>query len=462
MNGSATDSAAGDVNDVNDVNDVSGGGARPWLVGGLGWPHDELSAAGLRAQGHDATALGALDVDALERGRGALPRGQCAPMLYTTGALLRAVEAGGRPVDVLSVQSCGPCRYALFGKGWQGALRGRGLPEVRLRELGQSPDALAQELGHRGAAAALEILVVADVLVECANRLRPYELAAGSIDEAARAAGRAIANRIADGERPIEAARSQRAWHEGLWRVTERPLGRAVLIGEPWSLHVEGDGQLRLPSVLARAGVEVEVPPLALWLSYLLWQARTAPWGGGPGPDAARLASVRAAEAALATTMESACDAAGLAGFELPSMDELAELARPLLSPALRGGYGHLEVALAVRARRERRAHVVFSLKSFGCIPSSGVSDAIVPTALEGLPFLALEVCADGEAARESRLMMRVASALDEAERELDVACRGASLEREARAQLCFDPLAARFEVGERPYACSLACEAQR
>lgn len=434
-------------------------GPRQWLVGGLGWPHDELSAAALRAGGREASALGALDVDALERGRAALPRGQCAPMLYTTGALLRAVRERPSPVTVLSVQSCGPCRYALFSEGWRRALRQSELPEVRLTELGQSLSALTDELGRPGADLALDVLVVSDVLVECANRLRPHELSPDAIDGAARHAARAIGARVVAGEGPIDALRAEGAWHEGLWQVSPRPMARAALIGEPWSLHVEGDGQLRLPSVLARAGVEAEVPPFALWLAYLLWQARTAPWGARAAPSAATVAAVQLLEARLEGRLSAAAEAAGLGGFVVPAMDELAELAEPHLSPALRGGYGHLEVALAVRARQERRAHVVFSLKSFGCIPSSGVSDAIVPTALGALPFLSLEVCADGEAARESRLMMRVASALDEAQRELDEACAQAGLDADARARLDFDPLLGRHELGPRRYASTLACE---
>jgi len=62
------------------------------LVGGLGSPHDDLLAAALRGLGWSAATTGPFDADALDRGRAALPPGQCAPALYTTGALLRAAE----------------------------------------------------------------------------------------------------------------------------------------------------------------------------------------------------------------------------------------------------------------------------------------------------------------------------------------------------------------------------------
>ena len=148
--------------------------------------------------------------------------------------------------------------------------------------------------------------------------------------------------------------------------------------------------------------------------------------------------------------------------MQLPDLDAFEALAAPWLPSDVRGGYGHVEVALALRARAERRAHVVVSIKSFGCIPSSGLADAIVPAALahegDAMPFLALEVSHDGAAARESRLMMRVAGALREAERELETARASCP----ARALPIVDPLVGIHERGTRPYACTLACEVAR
>lgn len=420
------------------------------LVGGLGLPHDALVAATLRAGGVPAEPLGAMDAEAYERGRAALPRGQCAPMLYTTGALLRAAR-GRSGLRALNVQSCGPCRFALFGAGWAHALERAGLPPVELVSMEPS---LAAVLGAPAAPRAfappaplalLEAVAAADALAETAHRLRPYERAPGAVDEAARAATTETCARIERGEAPLDALSAVRGWSDGLWEVGPAPLARAVLVGEPWSVHVDGDGRLQLPRVLAAAGVELEIPLLGTWLAYLAWQGRRPGFGRRSALDLARVAAL---EARLAATYAAAADAAGLDDFALPDMDAVERAAAPHVSPAIRGGYGHVEVGLALLAAAARRAHFVISIKSFGCIPSAGITDAILPTALDGVPYLSIELSSDGEAARESRLAMRVADALDRASEELSAARVGG---RPAR----LDPL--RPPRGPRRFACTLA-----
>ncbi|MCZ7680341.1 MAG: hypothetical protein M5U28_16855 [Sandaracinaceae bacterium] len=148
----------------------------------------------------------------------------------------------------------------------------------------------------------------------------------------------------------------------------------------------------------------MELPPASLWLEYVLWQT-LGPAFGRELADAAERASACELSARLREAFDAAADAAGLAGFAIDDVAELAELAAPYLPPTLRGGCRHVEVGLAVRARLERRAHVVLSVRSFGCVPSAGITDGILPAALgDELPFLALEVCGDGEAAREPAL----------------------------------------------------------
>lgn len=430
------------------------------LVGGLGWPYDDLLAAALGAEGFSARALGALDDEALDRGRAVLPRGQCAPVLYLTGALLRAAQRCERqPVTYLGLQSCGPCRFALFGPAWRAALGRAGEGDVRVVDLEQSAAALTDELGAQGLGRVLDAVAAGDALAASWRRIAPHVQDPDALDGEARRVTDAVARAVAEGEPPRSALASARQWWRGARRRSAAPLGRAVLVGEPWSLHVEGDGQLHLPAVLARAGVEVEVPPLSLWVAYRAWEQRQGAWGrSAPSPAAAALAGQ--AEARLRRALAEGAQALGMGAMTIPDVQELAELAAPHLSPAVRGGYGHVEVGLGVRAARERRAHVVLSVKSFGCIPSSGISDAILPTALGPLPYLAVEVCGDGDAARESRLMMRVAAALEAAEREMDEACAARGVPRElALARAASDPAAGRHEGGERPFACTLACD---
>lgn len=418
------------------------------LLGGLGWPYDDLVAAAVSAAVSPCGTLGALDRDAFERGRAALPRGQCAPALYTTGALLRTAATARERATYLALGSCGPCRFSMFDATWRRAL---GQTAIDVRSVASDFESLVDTFGPGGASAAIEALLAADGLGEVIRRLRPHVRDPDALDELARQVSRTLGREIAAGVPPLRALRGVRGWHAPIARAPTPPLARVALVGEPWSLHVEGDPQLNVARVLAHASVEVDAPPLALWLAYLLWSARV-PWSPrAQSPHAAQLA--RTIEDALPDRIAAVADASGLTGFAVPSIDELAELSAPYLPASVRGGYGHVEVGLALRAVRDRRAHAVVSVKSFGCVPSGGVSDAILPAALGDMPYLALEVCSDGEAARESRLMLRISAARAAARAELAEATRG----RPDVALPALDPLADPWFAAKRPFACTLA-----
>lgn len=438
----------------------------PLLVGGLGWPYDELIAAALARTVGPTETLGALDADAYERGRASLPRGQCAPAIYTAGALLRtAAERASRAsrdarapreATFLALGSCGPCRFSMFDVAWRRALAGAGHSEIAVHEVASSIDGLVAAVGREGAFACLDAILAGDALAEATRRLRPHAREPEQVDREARRAAAAIAARLRDGHDALEAVAATRDWHTGIARVSTlhpRPLARATLVGEPWSLHVDGDPQLNVARVLASAGVEVDAPPLALWIAYLLWTVRAPAWSTNVLPSEAERATAAALEAAFPARFTQVMSAAGLVGHALPSIDELEALAAPHLPSTSRGGYGHVEIGLAIRAARDRRAHFVISVKSFGCIPSSGIGDAILPTALGELPFLSLEVSNDGVAARESRLGLRVGAAREAARAEWAAACA----ERPGASVAELDPLADRWSAGQRPYACTLA-----
>ncbi len=123
-------------------------------------------------------------------------------------------------------------------------------------------------------------------------------------------------------------------------------------------------------------------------------------------------------------------------------MDELAALAAPHYDPRVEGGSAHLEIGRALRAARDRTAHLVISLKPFGCLPSSALSDGILSVLARGMDrvrFLAVETTGDADATTESRIEMAVHTAALAAIEEMARACADAGIEGEA----------ARRELGE-------------
>ena len=87
----------------------------------------------------------------------------------------------------------------------------------------------------------------------------------------------------------------------------------------------------------------------------------------------------------------------------------------------LRGGEGHMEVGKLIQTVEHRKAHMVISVKPFGCMPSSGVSDGVQSLITARYPeaiFTAIETTGDGEVNVQSRIQMDLFKARKRAEAE--------------------------------------------
>jgi len=57
--------------------------------------------------------------------------------------------------------------------------------------------------------------------------------------------------------------------------------------------------------------------------------------------------------------------------------DEVARAGHSHYNQELRGGEGHMEVAKLILNVVKQKSHMTLSVKPFGCMPSSGVSDGV-------------------------------------------------------------------------------------
>jgi hypothetical protein len=86
-----------------------------------------------------------------------------------------------------------------------------------------------------------------------------------------------------------------------------------------------------------------------------------------------------------------------------------------------------MEVGKLIQTVEHRKAHMVISIKPFGCMPSSGVSDGVQSLITARYPdaiFTAIETTGDGEVNVQSRIQMDLFKARKRAEEEFRDALR--------------------------------------
>jgi predicted nucleotide-binding protein (sugar kinase/HSP70/actin superfamily) len=199
-------------------------------------------------------------------------------------------------------------------------------------------------------------------------------------------------------------------------------------------MTTEGDGNHRLQRFLEQEGAEVDIQPVTAWILYNIWEhqhdtrkrftLRGEDEGivGLKGKDGrTKLALLWGAEKAVRAIFGIYTKAIGLSDYHLPDMDQVAAISHQYYDNHLRGGEGHMEVGKLINTVRHRKAHMVISIKPFGCMPSSGVSDGIQSLITARYPeaiFTAIETTGDGEVNVQSRIQMDLFKARARAEEE--------------------------------------------
>ena len=100
-----------------------------------------------------------------------------------------------------------------------------------------------------------------------------------------------------------------------------------------------------------------------------------------------------------------------------------------------------MEIGKLIQSVTKKKAHMVVSVKPFGCMPSSGVSDGVQSLITAKYPeaiFSAIETTGDGAANVQSRLQMDLFKARQVARKEFEEAL--------AETGLSLEEASARFE----------------
>jgi predicted nucleotide-binding protein (sugar kinase/HSP70/actin superfamily) len=407
-----------------------------------------LLEAGFAAAGFRTEALPEPDAAALATGKEFGNRAQCNPTYYTVGNLVKHLislrdERGLTAAEIearfalLTSGSCGPCRFGLYRTEYRKALRDAGFPNFRV--IAFIPQHGVQQICGEGEvrfgaaffAHFVACCILGDVLNLLGYRLRPYEVVPGATDAALAACRALLAPAIAARRRLTPVLLRCRRILAQVRVDRLRPKPKVAVIGEFWAMTTEGEGNYRLHRFLEAEGAECVAQPITNWFLYLNWvgaydeAARYA--AAGERGLAARWRHVRAvaisavARAYLSGTFHCFATLLGLTRYHLGNMRELAALAKPFYHNELRGGEGHMEVAKRIDMALRRKVHLTISVKPFGCMPSSAVSDgvqALVSARYPEAAFLAMETSGEGEVNALSRVQMALFRAKAEARAE--------------------------------------------
>ncbi len=383
-------------------------GSTTLLVSGLTAAHDYLVKGALSGLGYNVEVIDMPDNDALRYGKEFGNRGQCNPTYFTVGNLVkflteRAQSEQRSPAEMvdkyvfLTAGACGPCRFGMYATEYRKALRDAGFDGFRVM-LFQQKGGLKQATGEEAGLAMnppffmglLKAIISGDVINGMGYRLRPYEVETGATDRAIENTKKYVYDALLEGRSVLAALlRGKREFAEVKLDWT-RPAPRVSIIGEFWAMTTEGDGNYHLQRFLEQEGAECDIQFVTNWLLFMLWEGRydTKLRAELRGVDDARkglknvsigkkLAGLFVADAAIRAAFHMFGAAVGYRGYHLPDMDEIAETAHKYYDNNVRGGEGHMEVGKFILNVLHNKAHMTLSVKPFGCMPSSGVSDGV-------------------------------------------------------------------------------------
>ncbi len=384
--------------------------------------------------------------------------------------------------------ACGPCRFGMYEAEYRLALRNAGFDGFRVL-LFQQAGGLSQSDAEQGLEMNLDFFLgilnalnCGDVLNEVAYAIRPFEVRDGQTNE--------TLDRIMDymhevfvqkqpwkiGDRLAGFLGNFKDTAEYLGKFLDQiqgdgmtaPLGRCrdwynevdvdrlrvkpivKITGEFWAQTTEGDGNFNMFAFLEREGAQVLVEPIGTWIMYMIHQVVQKNLDlkgldeGAVLPPLWRLdkrariefsyrnkvAKLKLAEGVFRREYHRLVDALGGLAHKLTDQYEMQRLGHPFYNSRAGGGEGHLEVAKNIYYSNKDLAHMVLSLKPFGCMPSTqsdGAQAAVVAHHKE-IIYLPIETSGEGEINAHSRVQMALGEAKNKAKREFAAALESTGL----------------------------------
>ncbi|MCC7508015.1 MAG: 2-hydroxyglutaryl-CoA dehydratase [Planctomycetes bacterium] len=412
------------------------------LFGGLTLAHEQFLEYAIRGMGYKVEALACPDNDALTIGKEFGNRGQCNPTYYTVGNLVKHLQEL-RDNEGLTVQeikdkyvfltagACGPCRFGMYEAEYRKALRDAGFDGFRVLLFEQTKGiskAAGDEVAEEGGIdfnkdffmALIMAVMIGDLVNDLGYQLRPYEVKKGETNRVLEEAKRMLGQTMQDGDKLEATLKKVRDMFDAVECDYTRVKPKVKITGEFWAMTTEGDGNYHLGEWLEGEGAQVLVEPVSTWVDYLLYIGKHDLMKSFGLPDkegnTSRLKQLKtyALMSALKIYFRGRYDRyrklLGMKPNALPNQGKIHKLAQEYYNIDLRGGEGHMEVGKNIYSVLEKKAHMVISVKPFGCMPSTQ-SDGVQSKVVNDYPeciFIPIETSGDGEVNIKSRVQMKL------------------------------------------------------
>jgi len=423
-----------------------------FLSGGLTLLQDKLVEAALNSLGINFIALPNPDFRSFQTGKAFGNRGQCNPTYFTVGNLVKYLqdlrdEKGLSSEEIvrkyvyITAGGCGPCRFGMYITEYKKALRDAGFEGFRLTSFehdkgifqGEAIEDKLIDFTPKFFITLIKSVIIGDILNILGYKMRPYEVEKGTTDKALAECKEIVSKTFLEHKSLIRAMWECRTVLEKVKLNRLQPKAKVMVMGEFWAAMTEGDGNYNLHRFLEAEGAECIPQPILNRLLLSLWEAEQALLKKEDltNSEAKRIdfsnaktrLLIRAGKTAVKTHFTLYAKAVGLHDYDIPNMEKLADLAKTYYTLECSGGEGHLEVAHLIESVKHNLAHLVISIKPFGCMPSSAVSDGIQSLVTARYPeanFLSIETSGEGAANFYSRVQMALFKAKQSAKEEFE------------------------------------------
>ena len=423
-----------------------------FLSGGLTLLQDKLIESALNSLGIRYISLPNPDFASFQTGKAFGNRGQCNPTYFTVGNLVKYLqklrdEKGISPEEIVkkyvyvTAGGCGPCRFGMYITEYKKALRDAGFEGMRITAFehnkgiyqGEEIEDALIEYTPTFFITLIKAVIIGDIINILGYKMRPYEAKSGSVDNAIEECRTLVADAFLQKKSLLKTMWKCRAILEKVTLDRLQPKAKVMVMGEFWAAMTEGDGNYNLHRFLEAEGAECIPQPIINRLMLSLWEAEQKLFQSEALAtettktiDFSNVTSrvmLKAGKAAVKLYFNLYAKAIGLHDYHIPDIDKLANYSKAYYTLECEGGEGHLEVAHLVESVKENLAHLVISVKPFGCMPSSAVSDGIQSLVTARYPeanFLAIETSGEGAANFHSRVQMALFKAKQAAKEEFE------------------------------------------